>query len=388
MEVTQLGALAILLGLMVIGELVAKWTKGKVPGALVITVLIMVGCWTILPKDLVARTGISTEIYTLCVVLLVTHLGTLISRKQMMSQWRTVLISLMGIVAICLITLTAGAAIFGWSNAVAATPPLTGAAVATTIMQQAAMAQGNTIAALVAIVCMVMQTLVGYPLGAFCLTREAKRLNGLYVEGKLPKAVDEDAEKAAKSGKKKQPSSTTFILLKLTLVALAAFYLEKLTGGYVSKYVWCLLLGFAAHELGLIESDALTKAKAEGILMTFLLVYLFGSMSSSTPEIILPVAGITISLVLMAAVGMALMAWVAKKVFKESYYMSYAIILNAFFGFPINVMLTNEAVAACSDDPEAQNAVRAQMLPKMLVAGFTSVTIVSVFVAGILVNFL
>lgn len=386
MELSQFGALSVILLAMVLGELVSKVTKGRVPSALVISVVLILGFWTVLPADLAERAGISSGIYNICVLLLVTHLGTVISRKEMIAQWRTVLISLLGIAAICLVTLTVGSALFGWTNAVAATPTLTGAAVAATIMQSAAMAKGATTAALIAVITMVMQGLVGYPIAAFCLRRETKRLKGLYEAGNLPVELADSAENTG-AGKKKF-TSTTLILLKLSLLALAAYYMEKLTGGYVSKYVWCLLFGFAAHEFGILESDALTVAKSDGILMTFLLGYLFCSLSVATPEIFFPVAGITLALVVMAAAAMAIVSAILCKITRESFYMTYTIALNAFFGFPINVMLTNEAISACTDDAEIQKALSAQIMPKMLVAGFTSVTIVSVLVAGILVNFL
>ena len=91
---------------------------------------------------------------------------------------------------------------------------------------------------------------------------------------------------------------------------------------------------------------------------------------------------------LMSAVAMAVMAVIASKIFKQSFYMAFVIVLNAFFGFPINVMLTNEALDNNITDPAERAAVNAQIMPKMLIAGFTSVTIVSVFVAGVLIKFL
>jgi hypothetical protein len=66
--------------------------------------------------------------------------------------------------------------------------------------------------------------------------------------------------------------------------------------------------------------------------------------------------------------------------------MCYSVILTAFYGFPINVMLTGEATDAATEDPNARAAIRSHILPKMLVGGFTSVTIISVLVASVLIN--
>ena len=137
-----------------------------------------------------------------------------------------------------------------------------------------------------------------------------------------------------------------------------------------------------------MESNALNKANAYGFCINILLLYLFGQLSSSTPETILPVAVVSLSLVLMAAVGLAIVAFVASKLLKESFSMAFVIALNAFFGFPVNVMLTEEAVNVHREGEEEKAVVSGQLMPKMLEAGFTSVTIVSVLVAGILVNYL
>ncbi len=385
-EISAFGALSILLGVMVLGEIITKVTKGWLPSALVITVVLCAGFWTILPADLVSRAGITAVLFQVISGLLVANLGTLIGRKAMAAQWKTVLVTLMGLASIILVCLTIGAAIFGWTNAVAATPPICGAAIATAMVSQAAAEAGNQTAALIAIVCMAVQCLVGYPLGAFCLNKEARRLSALYKKGEL-KVSAEAAAEAGADGKKK-PTSTNFTLFKLAIITLISFYLQKLTGGYISMYVWCLILGFLAHETKLVETDALTKANAQGLAMTILMLYLFGGLSGSSLETILPVFGIAITLVLMSAAAMALMAFIASKIFKESFYMAYVIVLNAFFGFPINVMLTNEAIDNTAEDANERAAINSIMMPKMLIAGFTSVTIVSVFIAGILIRFL
>ena len=213
---TPYGSLMAILAVLVVGELVAKLTKGVVPMALTVTVLLLALFWThVFPAEIVSATGISATLFSLVAALLVANLGTLINKKEMAAQWRTVVIALMGIVAIIVICLTIGAAIFGWDNAVAAAPPLTGAAIATAMVRQAAEAVGNTEAVLVAVVCMSMQGIVGYPLTALCLRKEAKKLSAAYKRGELKAPVVEDD--AAAGAKKAE--STNLVLLKLCAVA-------------------------------------------------------------------------------------------------------------------------------------------------------------------------
>lgn len=384
--VSTFGAFTALLLVFAISEILAKVTKGWVPSVLVIMILMLVGFSTgLFPKTIIDDAGVSDALFKVACGLLVTHLGTLISRKEMAAQWKTVIISLMGVASIAVICLTLGTALFGFDNAIAAAPPLAGGAIATAMMSSAANEAGKTSAALVAIVCLSLQGLVGYPLTSFCLKKETKRLTKLYRNGefKATTAASED-----KKDEKKRATSTTIILLKLALITLAAYWIDYATKGYVPMYVVCLLLGFAAHELKLVETDALHEASSYGFVMTVLMMGLFKTLASSGTDGIASVVGIAAALVAFATVAMGLMALLASKIFKQSFFMCYAIVLNAFSGFPINMLITTEAININTEEGDERDNITAEIMPKMLVAGFVCVTIVSVLLAGILVRFL
>ncbi len=384
--VSAFGAFTALLLVFAISEILAKVTKGWVPSVLVIMILMLVGFSTgLFPKTIIDDAGVSDALFKVACGLLVTHLGTLISRKEMAAQWKTVIISLMGVASIAVICLTLGTALFGFDNAIAAAPPLAGGAIATAMMSSAANEAGKTSAALVAIVCLSLQGLVGYPLTSFCLKKETKRLTKLYRNGefKATTAASED-----KKDEKKRATSTTIILLKLALITLAAYWIDYATKGYIPMYVVCLLLGFAAHELKLVETDALHEASSYGFIMTTLMMGLFKTLASSGTDGIASVVGISAALVVFATVAMGLMALLASKIFKQSFFMCYAVVLNAFSGFPINMLITTEAININTEEGDERDNITAEIMPKMLVAGFVCVTIVSVLLAGILVRFL
>lgn len=385
--VSTFGAFTALLLVFAISEILAKVTKGWVPSVLVIMILMLVGFSTgLFPKTIIDDAGVSDALFKVACGLLVTHLGTLISRKEMAAQWKTVIISLMGVASIAVICLTLGTALFGFDNAIAAAPPLAGGAIATAMMSSAATEAGKTSAALVAIVCLSLQGLVGYPLTSFCLKKETKRLTKLYRNGEFKATTAASEEK--KDEKKKRATSTTIILLKLALINLAAYWIDYATKGYIPMYVVCLLLGFAAHELKLVETDALHEASSYGFIMTALMMGLFKTLASSGTDGIASVVGISAALVAFATVAMGLMALLASKIFKQSFFMCYAIVLNAFSGFPINMLITTEAININTEEGDERDNITAEIMPKMLVAGFVCVTIVSVLLAGILVRFL
>lgn len=93
--VSTFGAFTALLLVFAISEILAKVTKGWVPSVLVIMILMLVGFSTgLLPKTIIDDAGVSDALFKVACGLLVTHLGTLISRKEMAAQWKTVIISL------------------------------------------------------------------------------------------------------------------------------------------------------------------------------------------------------------------------------------------------------------------------------------------------------
>ena len=236
------------------------------------------------------------------------------------------------------------------------------------------------------IVCLSLQGLVGYPLTSFCLKKETKRLTKLYRNGEFKASTAASEDK--KDEKKKRATSTIIILLKLALITLAAYWIDYATKGYIPMYVVCLLLGFAAHELKLVETDALHEASSYGFVMTALMMGLFKTLASSGTDGIASVVGIAAALVAFATVAMGLMALLASKIFKQSFFMCYAIVLNAFSGFPINMLITTEAININTEEGDERDNITAEIMPQMLVAGFVCVTIVSVLLAGILVRFL
>ena len=123
---------------------------------------------------------------TLCIYLLITHLGTIISLKQLMQQWRTV--------TVCLAAYFIVPFFMDRALVITGLPPLTGGIVAATMMQTAAMKQGLTVAAVFAISMYCVRGFAGYPLTSYCLKKEGLRLLALYRSGELKLNPEELAE--------------------------------------------------------------------------------------------------------------------------------------------------------------------------------------------------
>ena len=100
-----------------------------------------------------------------------------------------------------------------------------------------------------------------------------------------------------------------------------------------------------------------------------------GSMLAS---IILPM----IALIVVGVFGMAVASFVVAKLLKMSFPMAFANGLTALYGFPCDWIITESTCNALAGNPEERDYLMSQMIPSMIVGGFTTVTITSVFIAG------
>ena len=178
------------------------------------------------------------------------------------------------------------------------------------------------------------------------------------------------------------------VLLRVALVAFLAVKIEGLTGGTVSKYVLALVLGALAAEIGFVDRKPLVKSGSFGILMTSLMAFIMAGLAKATPDMLAKTAVPLLGMILFGVVGMAIISIIAGKVLGCSKEMSFAVALTALYGFPANYILTEEASKALAETPEERAYLMDQMLPQMLVGGFTTVTLASVIIDGIFINFI
>ena len=85
-------AFAACLVIILLGEVLSKFTKGWVPSVFISAVLILIAFWTFLPKTLVADSKLLPLGSSVAIFLLITHMGTLFSLERLLQQWKTVVI--------------------------------------------------------------------------------------------------------------------------------------------------------------------------------------------------------------------------------------------------------------------------------------------------------
>lgn len=380
-----------------IGDFVAIKTKAWVPSVFVTAAVMLVGYWTVLPRDLVSNSNLIPFGSTIGIYLLITHMGTVISLKQLAEQWKTIVVCLVGLAGMCVVSWFVGPLFMDRDFIIAGLPPLTGGIVAATTMQQAAEAAGLKEAAVFAIAMYCVQGFVGYPLTAVCLQKEGKSLLKKFRSGEV-KMTDADkaavasvSGDAAASRKTLIPptpakyDSAILVLGKLGLVAWFATLLGKWTG--VSGAIWALLLGVAFCSIGFLDRNSLNKANSYGITMFALMMYVFDGLKDCTPEMLASIIVPMIILIVLGVGGMAIFAFIVSKILKMSFALAFANGLTALYGFPPNAIITESTCSALAENPEEKDYLMSQMFPSMIVGGFTTVTITSVLLAGIFAGF-
>jgi hypothetical protein len=393
---SQMLALVIVVAVLFIGDVVSVRTKAWIPSVFVCAVLFLLGYWTFFPSDIVAVAGIPPVVASMMIYLLITNMGTLLSLKQLKQQWKTILISLAGILGIVVALFTVGTLIFDFKTVIVAIPPLVGGIVSALIMSEGAADAGLATLSVFAIVIYAMQGFAGYPLTSIVLNKEGKRLLAKYRKGELVvEKTDNSSEEPENELKlfRKLPKKYNTEYFKFFRLALVG-YLAYLTSTWlapiitVSPYVLCLLFGIIGASVGFLERQVLQKANGFGMAILVLMLFVFDGLKVATPSMMLEILYPLVVCIALGVIGMYIFSFFIGKVLKVSKEMAFAVSLTALYGFPADYIITNEVINSLTEDEKEREALTSHMLPPMLVGGFISVTIVSVILAGLFVGFL
>lgn len=397
-------AFFILAAIYAFGDFVGTKTKAWIPSVFVVACLFMIGYWTFFPKNIVALAGMGAPLGgTLAIIFCITHMGTIISVKEMLAQWKIIAITLLGLAGMIIFSWFICVPLVGKSYVVAGLPPLSGGIVAAVMMQQAAEQKGLETAAVLAICMYVIQGFAGYPLTAIMLKKEGKRLLKVYHAGKNTDVKNAKVKIESANGKLAEQeqakkkliplvpdkyNTTALILAKLASIGVLAYLVQTWTNGKLNQAVVALILSVFATEIGYLDKDSLHKANSFGFLMFVLMIFIFSGLAKATPAMLGKIVAPLITIIIVGVIGMVIFALIGGKILHISPYMAIATSLTALYGFPPNYVLTEEASKALAETDEEKEYLMNAMLPQMIVGGFITVTITSVIIAGVFISLL
>lgn len=380
----------IVLIVFALGDIVGKITKGKLSGMMVVMLLFLVGFLTkLIPADIIDQGGL-TALSKLAIAMVLFNMGTTLNVKQLIEEWRTVLMAALCMLASCLVMLLVSP-IIGFDTMLVGMPVINGAAMATSLMASAAAEKGLATAAALCAVIYSVQKFVGAPIASAMGIRYGKKLLKAYRENpaqfKKQETGNGASAKVSFADKHKEWYSANVMMALVAAASWVAHILGDLTP--INYSIWALLLGVVCAASGLVPTKPLQKSNSYGLMM----VAVFGSIIPSLAKVSLSDLGTmafqTIVLFAAALIGVALVGWVLptwKLVGDKD--LAVGIGVEQFLGFPSNVVICREVGDAVGETPEEKAFIEDTLNVPYVVGGITVITVLSTMLAGFVINML
>ena len=289
-----------------VGDIVSYLTKGFFPGLIIASAIYLIGFLSgIIPSNIIGPGGeamgnavinstLMTSVGAFVIALLLVNLGTTITISQFISEWKTVVVALCGLVGLAVVSFTVSSFLFGEKYALCAASPIAGGAIASVMTQQAAESAGFPVFGAFAMLVNGFQGFVGSPLSTACLKKQASKFIN---SGKLPELAGNNGGRFNFRIIPELPVKlqTTFVIIaKVAVVAIIANLLCVIVP-FINVNIMYLLCGIIFCEIGFLDRQSLAKANASGFLTLALVAACVSSFSSVDVEgllnMIIPIIG-------------------------------------------------------------------------------------------------
>ena len=380
----------IVLIVFALGDIVGKITKGKLSGMMVVMLLFLVGFLTkLFPADIIDQGGL-TALSKLAIAMVLFNMGTTLNVKQLIEEWRTVLMAALCMLASCLVMLLVSP-IIGFDTMLVGMPVINGAAMATSLMASAAAEKGLATAAALCAVIYSVQKFVGAPIASAMGIRYGKKLLKAYRENpaqfKKQETGNGASAKVSFADKHKEWYSANVMMALVAAGSWVAHILGDLTP--INYSIWALLLGVVCAASGLVPTKPLQKSNSYGLMMVAVFGSIIPSLAKGSLSDLGTMAFQTIVLFAAALIGVALVGWVLptwKLVGDKD--LAVGIGVEQFLGFPSNVVICREVGDAVGETPEEKAFIEDTLNVPYVVGGITVITVLSTMLAGFVINML
>lgn len=380
-------ATTLIFALIALGEWLSIVSRARIPMLLTAMVGFLILIWTgIFPKDILEK----SQFPALGAILIgpaILHMGTMIPFSLLKSQFKAVIIALGGIIVSGILILTIIPLIFDYQTAVAGVGPISGGIIALIITSEKLKELGLTSLIIIPALIVAFQGLMGMPLAMNFMRKYAVKIqegidNGTFVPMVSEAETLKEEEKSKKQGPFK--SSATLKLFYIFVGASIGVALGTVTP--IHYTLWCLAIGVIGLKIGVFEPKTLEKANSFTITMIGIIFVVIGSMAGVTPSQVLNNLPSILLILVIGTFGIALGGFITSKLVKWHPYKGMPVALTALFGFPGDYILCEEVSRSVARNEKEAKAIFDELLAPMLIGGFTTVTVASVIIAGILVQ--
>lgn len=385
--------LMIVVCIFALGDLIGVFTKGRLSGMMMVMLLFLI-CFLggIIPKDIINRAGL-TQLASCATSMVLFNMGSTLNIKQLIQEWRTVLMAALCMLFSCIIMLCASPLI-GLDTVLIGMPVINGAAVATALMTQAAMERGLTTAAALCAVIYSVQKFVGAPIASAMGLRYAKKLLSEYRKNpELHMARLAEHQSGGQTFKipfhiRHKELYTSNTLIGIVCVGV---WISQVLGSLtpVGSSIWALVLGSVCAQTGCVPPKLLQRSNSYGLLMIAVFCSIIPSLGEVSLANLFSMAYQTLVLFISACVGIFVIGWILPgwKLVGDRC-LAVGIGVEQFLGFPSNVVICREVAEAVGETPEEKTYIEESLSIPYVVGGITVVTILSTTLAGFIIQLL
>ncbi len=381
-------ATTFIFALIAFGEWLSIVSKARVPMLLTAMLGFLVLKWTgIFPENILE----SSQFAALGAILIgpaILHMGTMIPLSLLKSQIKAVAISLGGVLFSGVLILIIVPLVFDYPTAVAGIGPISGGIIALIITSDKLTEIGMSSLVVIPALIVAFQGLLGMPLAMSFMRKYAKKMQNEMDTGTFVAMNPQKEECFPEESTKKRvgpiASSTTLQLFFIFVGAAIGVGLGTVTPIHYSLY--CLAIGVIGLKLGVFPARALEKSNSFTITMIGIIFVVIGTMAGVTPSQVLSNFPSILLIILLGTAGITIGGYLTSRLVKWDPYKGMPVALTALFGFPGDYILCDEVSRSIGRDAKETKIIMDELLAPMLIGGFTTVTIASVFIAGILVQ--
>ncbi len=405
---SQYQAVFLILLIFFVGDLVGALTKAKISSMFVIMmgflVLFLSGMY---PADIMTTSGFAA-VASLGQYFLLFNMGSSVDIPTLRREWRTVVCAIVGMAA-AIVGCCVAIPIIGKDFAMAAAPVVNGGIVATTTMVDACTEKGLPAAAALATFIYAVQKFVGTLPASNCgLSVANKLVDDLRAKHAADPNYSWYAEQGGASASAKEPFwkgikkyYTTFISLAIGATAivlsetLAKAFKTLTIGGvhplsFINMSILCMVFGIVARNTGLVPPNIMRdQAKANGMFSFLSLCTIIPSLAKIDVSM-LPSIGFATVVIFVLVMVFTFITFMLTPCWKivGSKKLSIGIAMCQMIGYPGTELIAAEITNAVAQTDEERDAVTARIQTAYVISGFTSVTILSVVIAGVLAGFI
>ena len=374
-------ATVMVFALLVFGEVLSIVTRARIPMLMTAMIGYLILTWTgVFPAEILEWSTLPA-LGAILIGPLIVHMGTLMRFTILKKQWRAVIISLSGLIGALTLVLTIVTMVFGFPTAASGVGPLSGGVVALLITTERLEALGLTSLIVIPVMVQALQGAIGMPLSTFFMKKYGKKfVNGEVDSAKTVGSVDEE-EKPIRI---KLMANNIVKLFCVFLLAAFGVYLGDLTGIHFT--IFCLVFGILALNLNLFPKSVLNSANSFSFMMVALIFVIIGSMGGISPsDVVENIPGVA-AILGLGILGILGGGYIASKLVGWHPYKGMPVALTALIGFPGDYIICEEVSRSEGRTPEEQEALFQELVTPMLIGGFVTVTVASVFIASIVMN--